>query len=188
MRDLEIRGAGNILGTEQSGHIALVGYELYCALLEEAVGKLKHLPPKTGIEVDIDLPGQGYIPRSFVPDMRLKIDLYRRLARVSSRAELADFTAELADRFGPFPPPVAHLLSLVEIRLAAHHWQIDSIHLEEPYLVFTYTSARLIQQLAALSGGKLRVVDARSAYLPMDQGVREPAQIHAIIKSLLQWQ
>ncbi|MGD0383503.1 MAG: DEAD/DEAH box helicase, partial [Thermoguttaceae bacterium] len=188
MRDLEIRGAGNILGTEQSGHIAVVGYELYCSLLEEAVAKLKHLPPKSVVEVDIDLPGQGYIPRPYVPDMRLKIDLYRRLARVSSRSELADFISELSDRFGPPPPPMEHLLSLAEIRLDAHHWQIDSIHLEEPYMVFTYTSARLIQLLAAANGGKLRIVDDRSAYLPLDQAVREPAAIHAIVKSLLQWQ
>ena len=62
MRDLEIRGAGNILGTEQSGHIALVGYELYCQLLEDAVRRLKRLPPRTTIEVDIDLPGEAYIP------------------------------------------------------------------------------------------------------------------------------
>ena len=106
MRDLEIRGAGNILGTEQSGHIATVGYELYCDLLEQAVRQLKQLPPKTSIEVDVDLPGEGYIPRSYVPDMRLKIDLYRRLARVSNLSELADFRAELVDRFGPPPPPV----------------------------------------------------------------------------------
>jgi transcription-repair coupling factor (superfamily II helicase) len=187
MRDLEIRGAGNILGTEQSGHIAVVGYELYCSLLEEAVTKLKHLPPKSIVEVDVDLPGQGYIPRSYVPDMRLKIDLYRRLARVSSRLELADFISELSDRFGPPPPPMEHLLSLAEIRLDAHHWQIDSIHMEEPYMVFTYTSARLTQLLAAANGGKLRIVDGRSAYLPMDQGVTEPAAIQAIVKSLLQW-
>jgi transcription-repair coupling factor (superfamily II helicase) len=188
MRDLEIRGAGNILGTEQSGHIAIVGYELYCALLEETVRRLKHLPPKTTVEVDIDLPGQGYIPRSYVPDMRLKIDLYRRLARVSSAAELADFTAELADRFGPPPLPVEHLLSLAEIRLLAHHWQIDSIHIEDQYMVFTYTSARLINQLAAANGGRLRVVDARSAYLPLDQEVKNPAIVHGIAKSLLQRQ
>ncbi len=187
MRDLEIRGAGNILGTEQSGHIAVVGYELYCSLLEEAVAKLKHLPPKSTVDVDVDLPGQGYIPRTYVTDMRLKIDLYRRLARVSSRAELADFISELNDRFGPPPPPVAHLLSLAEIRLDAHHWQIDSIHLEDSYMVFTYASARMIQLLAAANGGRLRIVDARSAYLPLDQGLTEPAQIHAIGKSLLQW-
>ena len=79
MRDLEIRGAGNILGTQQSGHIAAVGYELYCQLLEKAVQQLKQQPLKQPIEVDVDLPGEGHIPRSYVPDMRLKIDLYRRL-------------------------------------------------------------------------------------------------------------
>ena len=93
MRDLEIRGAGNILGTEQSGHIAVVGYELYCSLLQQAVHNLKRQPLKQPIEVEIDLPGEGHIPRSYVPDMRLKIDLYRRLARISSSEELQDCAA-----------------------------------------------------------------------------------------------
>src|SRR5437870_6086842 len=65
MRDLEIRGAGNILGTQQSGHIAIIGYELYCELLEQAVRKLKRLPPKVSIDVSIDLPGQAFIPRTY---------------------------------------------------------------------------------------------------------------------------
>ena len=138
MRDLEIRGAGNILGTEQSGHIAVVGYELYCTLLEEAAAKLKHLPPKSVVEVDVDLPGQGYIPRTYVPDMRLKIDLYRRLARVSSRSELADFVLELSDRFGPPPATVGHLLRLgrnplgrasLANRLDSHGRAIHGFHL-----------------------------------------------------------
>ena len=101
MRDLEIRGAGNILGTQQSGHIAVVGYELYCDLLQQAVQHLKRQPPKQAIEVDVDLPGEGHIPRSYVPDMRLKIDLYRRLGRISSFDELRDLRSELRDRFGP---------------------------------------------------------------------------------------
>ncbi len=85
MRDLEIRGAGNILGTQQSGHIATVGYELYCELLEQAVRKLKQLPPKVTLDVNIDLPGRGLHSRArYVPDMRLKIDLYRRVARLAS--------------------------------------------------------------------------------------------------------
>ena len=78
MRDLEIRGAGNLLGTEQSGHIAAIGYEMYCELLESAVRKLQRLPPKLTIDVTIDLPGEAYLPQQYVPDMRLKIDLYRR--------------------------------------------------------------------------------------------------------------
>jgi transcription-repair coupling factor (superfamily II helicase) len=186
MRDLEIRGAGNILGTQQSGHIAVVGYELYCSLLEAAVQQLKRLPPKETVEVDVHLPGDAYLPRTYVPDMRLKIDLYRRLTRVTQPAELADFRAELIDRFGPPPPVAEHLLSIAEVRIAAHRWRIDTIHLEEPYLVFTYNSARLIQKLATSSGGKLRVVDARSAYLPLDHADREPKSLLAEVKSLLQ--
>ena len=188
MRDLEIRGAGNILGTEQSGYIAAVGYELYCELLEHAVRHLKQLPPKTSIEVDADLPGQGYIPRSYVPDMRLKIDLYRRLARVANLEELKDFRAELLDRFGPPPPLVENLMELAEIRIAAHRWQITSIHLENQYAVFVYSSARHIQQLAAASRGRLRVVDGRSAYLPLENEVAQPELLLREVKSLLQQQ
>jgi transcription-repair coupling factor (superfamily II helicase) len=186
MRDLEIRGAGNILGTEQSGHIAMVGYELYCQLLEQAVAQLKHLPPKESIEVDVDLPSEAYVPKSYVPDMRLKIDLYRRLARVSSAVELADFRVELFDRFGPPPPVVERLLAMAALRIAAHRWQIDTVHLEDQYAVFTYTSAKRIQELAAKSGGRLRVVDGRSAYLPLDGGDSKPEMIFQQVKSLLQ--
>jgi transcription-repair coupling factor (superfamily II helicase) len=188
MRDLEIRGAGNILGTEQSGYIAAVGYELYCDLLEHAVRHLKQLPPKTSIEVDVDLPGEGYIPRSYVPDMRLKIDLYRRLARVSNLGELEDFRAELVDRFGQPPPLAGHLLELAEIRIASHRWGITSIHLEDQYAVFTYSSGKRIRQLAELSGGRLRVVDGKSAYLPLDKEVARPDLLLSQVKSLLQRQ
>lgn len=186
MRDLEIRGAGNILGTEQSGHIATVGYELYCSLLEQAVCRLRRLPPKVSIDVDLDLPVEAYIPRSYVPDMRLKIDLYRRLARVSNRSELEDLAAELGDRFGPPPPAVERLLSLAEMRIAAYVWLIDSIRIEDHYVALGYTSARKIRQLASASGGRLRVVDHRSAYLPLGQEVTQPGEILRKIKSLLQ--
>jgi len=186
MRDLEIRGAGNILGTEQSGHIATIGYELYCDLLEHAVRRLKQLPPKSAIEVDVDLPGEGYIPRAYVPDMRLKIDLYRRLGRVSNPSELADFRVELVDRFGPPPPLVEHLLELAEIRIAAHRWRVRSIHIEDQYAVLAYSSGRYIQQLAALSGGRLRVVDGKSAYLPLAKEVAPAESVLGDVKSLLQ--
>jgi len=186
MRDLEIRGAGNILGTEQSGHIALVGYELYCELLEQAVRRLKRLPPRTLIEVDVDLPGQAYLPRSYVPGMREKIDLYRRLARVSSHAELKDFAAELVDRFGPLPSVVGGLLSLAELRIEAHRWQVHSIRVEDHYAVLGYSSQRLIRQLVEQSRGQLRVADGESAYLPLGQGVMEPDQILHRVKLLLQ--
>ncbi|HBO44287.1 MAG TPA: hypothetical protein DD670_10220 [Planctomycetaceae bacterium] len=186
MRDLEIRGAGNILGTEQSGHIAAVGYELYCKLLEQAVRLLKQLPPAKSVEVDIDLPTRAYIPRKYVPDMRAKIDLYRRLARVASHADLADFRSELNDRFGPPPAPLEEMLALAELRIAAHQWGIRSIHLEDGYAVFRYGNPERIKELAAQSGRRLRVVDAQSAYLPLANESRDPAMVREAVKSLLQ--
>ena len=151
MRDLELRGAGNILGTQQSGHIAVVGYELYCELLEQAVRRLKKLPPKESVDVEVDLPGEAYLPRTYVPDMRLKIDLYRRLARVADREHLAEIGAELVDRFGPRPPEVDHMLALTELRLLAHGWGVRSIHLEPGFAVLRYADRKRITKLAEQS-------------------------------------
>ena len=186
MRDLEIRGAGNILGTEQSGHIAVVGYELYCSLLEQAVHHLKRQPPKQPIEVEIDLPGEGHIPRSYVPDMRLKIDLYRRLGRIAGGEELRDLRSELQDRFGTPPPLVEHLLWLAELRVAAHRWRIESIHVEPPYVVFRYRSGRLIRELAAQNAGGCAIVDNQSAYLPLNGDFHDAESVRKQVKSLLQ--
>lgn len=185
MRDLEIRGAGNILGTEQSGHINAVGYELYCEMLEKTIRKLKHLPPKITIEVNVDLPGDAYLPRRYVPDMRMKIDLYRRLARVATAAELSDLTSELNDRFGPPLPEVTRLLSLMEVRMLAQAWEIDSIHLEDDFVVLTYASRPRIEQLTRKSGKRLRVVDDRSAYLPIKKDAMNADALHELLKSLL---
>lgn len=185
MRDLEIRGAGNILGTEQSGHIAAVGYELYCQLLEQVVCRLKNLPERQAPDVNIQLPGRGFIPRSYVPDMRTKIDLYRRLSRVATEAELAELWGEILDRFGPAPPPVEWLKSLTELRLLAARWSIDAIRLEENYLVFGYRARPQIEELSQLSGRRLRIADGQSAYLPLGKDVRDSVALHNQAKSLL---
>src|SRR5205807_6066553 len=101
--DLEIRGAGNILGTQQSGHIASVGYELYCQLLENAVRQMKNKPAKTQVQANIALPWQAYLPRDYVPGQKLRIEVYRRLSRIRRLDRLDDFRQELRDRFGPIP-------------------------------------------------------------------------------------
>ncbi|MES1213224.1 MAG: transcription-repair coupling factor [Singulisphaera sp.] len=185
MRDLEIRGAGNILGTEQSGHISAVGYELYCELLEQAVRQLKKMPARKIVDVHVDLPGEAYIPRRYVPDMRFKIDLYRRLGRIGTPEELADLTAELSDRFGPPPDQMQRLLSLVEARILAQRWAIESIHKEEGFIVLRYRNANLIEQLARKPKSRLRVVDGRSAYLPIRKDLTDPDSLLAVTKALL---
>ena len=186
MRDLEIRGAGNLLGTQQSGHIAMVGYELYCDLLEQAVRRLKQLPARTCFEVDIDLPGEAYLPRSYVPGTREKIDLYRRLGRVSSHAELDDYVRELIDRFGPIPPVATRMMELGRLRIEASYWLIHTIRLEDRYAVFGYTSRPLIAQLASASQGRVRVADDKSAYVPLPEEVTQPDAILHYVQTILQ--
>jgi transcription-repair coupling factor (superfamily II helicase) len=118
--------------------------------------------------------------------MRLKIDLYRRLARIASCEELRELRCELQDRFGRPPPLVEHLLWLADLRVAAHRWRIESIHVEPPYVVFRYRSGRLIRELATQSGGRLRVVDNQSAYLPLNGDFQDTESVRSQVKSMLQ--
>jgi transcription-repair coupling factor (superfamily II helicase) len=185
MRDLEIRGAGNLLGTQQSGHIAAVGYELYCQLLENAVRTLQKQPPKVRLEVDINLPGDAFLPDEYVPDLRLKIDLYRRLSRVSRYDELEDFRTELIDRFGELPQQVERLLDLTELKMDAAQWHISTILVEGEFVVLRYDDRQRIEQLARQHKGKLRVVDELSAYLPLPHDLTDKDRIWRIAKSVL---
>jgi transcription-repair coupling factor (superfamily II helicase) len=185
MRDLEIRGAGNLLGTQQSGHIAAVGYELYCQLLENAVRHLQSLPPRRPIEVDVVLPGEAYLPADYVPDTRQKIDLYRRLTQIFGADEFEALREEMNDRFGQPPAEAVRLLNLVQIKLAAAHWRIHDVHLEDRHLVLDYRDRRRIAELAALAKGKLKVVDDKSAYLALPQEVTEPDAMIEFVRSVL---
>ena len=186
MRDLEIRGAGNLLGTEQSGHIAAVGYELYCQLLETAVRKLRNEPLPQWSHVAIDLPLAAHIPDHYVPAGRLKIEVYRRFSRVTTAPELETMVAELADRFGAPPEPVEMFIELKRLQLLAQPWQIDDLHLEPGYLVLGYRNPGKIRQLVRASGGRLRIVDQRSAYLPLADAVASGRKLLVVVKSLLQ--
>jgi len=117
MRDLEIRGAGNLLGGEQHGHIAEVGFDLYVKLMSSAVDEAKGLPWHEDGEVRIDLPLQAFIPKSYVADENLRLEAYRRIAAVRDPEELEEARAELVDRYGsPLPPPVEALFEVADLR------------------------------------------------------------------------
>jgi transcription-repair coupling factor (superfamily II helicase) len=187
MRDLEIRGAGNILGTEQSGHITSVGYELYCRLLDNAVRSLKNEPVREPFHVGIDLPVSAFLPGSYVSSMKQKIEIYRKLSQIETVEQLAEWEAELRDRFGPLPPEVERLREVRQLQVFAHHWQIDDIHLEAPkYAVFRYRNPRKMGQLAKRWEGQLRVVDALSAYLVLPERELSTDELVATLKSVLQ--
>jgi transcription-repair coupling factor (superfamily II helicase) len=116
MRDLEIRGAGNLLGTGQSGHIAAVGYDLYCQMVTEAVAELKGETPREPAEIKIELPFDAHLPRDYVEREELRLEAYRRLAGVTSQAEVDDIRTEWEDRYGPVPAAAAALLAVARLR------------------------------------------------------------------------
>jgi transcription-repair coupling factor (superfamily II helicase) len=187
MRDLEIRGAGNILGTEQSGHITSVGYELYCRLLDNAARHLKNEPVREPFHVAIDLPVSAFLPGSYIPLARQKIEIYRKLSNIQTLAELAEWEDELRDRFGPLPVEGGRLRQMRELQIFARHWGIEDIHLEGTTdAVFRYNNPQKMGRLAKRWPGRLRVVDAKNAYLYLPDRDLTGDDLVAELKSVLQ--
>ena len=185
MRDLEIRGAGNLLGMEQSGHIATVGYELYCQLLEKAVRELQRKPVKLALDVDLDLPIEAYLPDEFVPDRRHKIDIYRRLGRVEDFSQLEELSRELQDRFGSLPPPAKRMPAAMEVKLEAALWQIKSIFIDDRYLAFEFADRNRIEQLSKNLRGIMRIAENQTAYVTLKSRATDPNRMLALVKSIL---
>jgi len=119
MRDLEIRGAGNLLGTGQSGHVAAVGYDLYCQMVSEVVAELKGEEVREPAEIKLDLPLDANLPTTYVEKEELRLEAYRRLAAVTTEAEVADIRAEWEDRYGPVPDEAVALLEVARLRAEA---------------------------------------------------------------------
>jgi transcription-repair coupling factor (superfamily II helicase) len=116
MRDLEIRGAGNLLGGDQSGHIAAVGYDLYVQMVSEAVADLKGEPLREPAEIKLDLPVNAHLPADYVAREDLRLEAYRRLALVTTHDEVSDIRSEWLDRYGPLPEPAEALLKIGDLR------------------------------------------------------------------------
>lgn len=188
MRDLEIRGAGNILGTEQSGHIAAVGYELYCQLLEHACKKLKNEPVREHHHVAIDLPCTAYFPSDYIPPGRIKIEIYRKLSAVRSLDELSTLEEEIQDRFGNIPNAAQNLIILKELQILAQQWQVDSIRLEDDFAVLGYRDKNHILALTRSNQNRvsIRIVDDKSAYIPFANSTVNIETVMVELKSVLQ--
>jgi transcription-repair coupling factor (superfamily II helicase) len=128
MRDLEIRGAGNLLGTGQSGHVAAVGYDLYCQMVSEVVAELKGEQVREPAEIKLDLPLDANLPPDYVAKEELRLEAYRRLATVTSDAEVADIRAEWEDRYGPVPDIAVALLEVAELRAEAARLRLREVN------------------------------------------------------------
>ena len=152
MRDLEIRGAGSILGTAQSGHIVAVGFDLYCQLLKHAVTQIKGQRAQWRLEVELrldfvatneaefvhdDLRVSAFLPRSYINETTLRIQAYRRIAEITTEEQLEGLVREWRDRFGPFPEAVDNLITLTRIKLAAAKQQITRVETRGDKLMLT---------------------------------------------------
>lgn len=120
MKDLEIRGAGNVLGKSQHGHMAAVGYDLYCKMLNEAVNDLKGIKNEYSFETNVDLSVDAYIPSTYIKSEYQKLDIYKRIAAIESEEELSDMKDELVDRYGSLSTPAVNLLNIALIKSMAH--------------------------------------------------------------------
>jgi transcription-repair coupling factor (superfamily II helicase) len=127
MRDLEIRGAGNLLGAEQSGHMEAVGYDLYCKMLNEAVKEAKGASPAEQFDTSIDVVTDAFIPPAYIANEVQKLDIYKRIAGISEREEADEMLEELIDRFGEPPKSVLNLLTIACLKGKAHQLYIQEI-------------------------------------------------------------
>ena len=134
----------------------------------------------------VNLPLAAFLPGSYVPPGRHKIEVYRKFSRVDTFEQLDELETEIRDRFGPLPETVLNMIEIKHLQLLAQPWQIDDIHLEEKYIVFRYRNRQKMELLAARSGKRLRIVDHRSAYLVYQNEEGDRPDPRTAIKVLLQ--
>jgi len=186
MRDLEIRGAGNLLGKEQSGHIAAVGYEMYCLLLEQETKRLKHEPIIEPAKTHLELPVGGSLPKRYIPSDKHRIETYRRLSRAADFEELEHVEAAMRDAFGEPPPDAQRLIELTEVRIAASRLGIDTLKLDGPDLIFTLRPEADLTGIFDGAPGRVSVLDPATLYYrPPSHYLTEPATLLAVLRKLL---
>ena len=176
MRDLEIRGAGNLLGQAQSGHIAAVGYDLYCQMVTEAVAEMKGEPLPKPSEIKLDVPTDAFLPVEYVSKEGLRLEAYRRLAEVTSHEQVDDIRIEWEDRYGPLPAPAESLLMVGRLRAECHRLGIVDMQItsEQARLAPIDLKLSAATRLKRLSKGALHKEDLRQLVVPIPRRV-DPA-------------
>ncbi len=186
MRDLEIRGAGNVLGAQQHGHMAAVGYDLYCKLLNEAVMTLKGEEVLDEFETKIDLDVDAYIPSSYIKNEMQKLNVYKRIASIESEEDYFDMQDELMDRFGEMPKNVMNLLSIAYVKAMAHKAWVTEItnvkasrdtNWKNVIKIEMYPQAKIkveeIPKLIESYKGKLKFIQESKPYFLVETGTKE---------------
>ena len=192
MRDLEIRGAGNLLGAEQHGHMEAVGYDMYCRLLEEEVQNLKGTAPKEEqFETSIDLNISAFIPDFYIKNQEQRMELYKKIAGIRTMEEYYDMQEELEDRYGDLPKAVQLLLEVVLVKAEAHEMGITSITQKHGNILLEFRPqpnidpAKLMQLIAAEKGKYLFTAGA-NPYLTIKPGRGEGDKPLQLIKNFFE--
>lgn len=172
MRDLEIRGAGNLLGAEQHGHMASIGYDLYCKLLEESVNKMKGLPQKVKKETSLELQIDAFIPDWYIPKESQRIQMYKKMVVIDSMEELYDVQEEIEDRFGDLPIAVSNLLMISYIKSIAQNLKIYSINMKNNQVNLymekdEFINMKVIGELVKLYGRRIMINASDEPYISL---------------------
>ncbi len=175
LKDLEVRGAGNLLGHQQSGDILSVGFDLYLKLLDEAVRELEEDRTGQGEEVYLELEYSGFIPDSYIPEMMEKMEVYKKIASVSEQPAFESLLSEIEDRFGPIPDELNSLMTLAELRILARSLHVSSLRERggELRVEFGRVASLSVERVLALvhgSGGAVRLDPRAPNVLIMDTG------------------
>jgi transcription-repair coupling factor (superfamily II helicase) len=186
LRDLEIRGAGNILGSEQSGHIQMVGFQMYCQLLADAVKRLKNEPIESIPAAVIDLGFAAYIPKNYIPSDRHRMEVYRKISIAGKKDDLKQIQSELTDVYGQPPEDVKLLLELAELRIKADRYDIKSIIVSGQNLVFSFGSdaGSKTASLFAKTTGTISIPDPKTVYLRLAKNYFEPKTLLTVLRKI----
>ncbi|HHY91958.1 MAG TPA: transcription-repair coupling factor, partial [Firmicutes bacterium] len=190
LRDLEIRGAGNILGAEQHGHIAAVGFEMYCSLLEEAVRELKGEKRPLEVEPQVDLKVDAYLPESYVTSARDKMELYKAIAACRAEEDVDEVAADLIDRFGDPPEQVVTLLEVARLRALARSAQVATLTQRGQQVILglapgAYLTAEEVISLSRATRRRLAPVPGHERELALRTEGLKPEEVPAAIKEAL---
>ncbi|HHV58193.1 MAG TPA: transcription-repair coupling factor [Firmicutes bacterium] len=190
VRDLEIRGAGNILGAEQHGHIAAIGFEMYCSLLEEAVRELKGEKRPVEVEPQVDLKVTAYLPESYVASARDKMELYKAIAACRSEGDVEEVAADLIDRFGDPPPEVATLLEVARLKVLARGAQVAGLTQRGDKVVLTlapgaYLTPEEVISLSRATRRRLVPLPGHERELLLRTEGLQPAEVPAAVRQAL---
>ena len=186
LRDLEIRGAGNILGVEQHGHIAAVGYDLYCKLLDICVREIRGEEVPQEPELTIDFGLDAYLPADYIVDEMQRMEMYRKIARATNLSEIEPIYFELKDRFGEPPRPAVDLLTRETLRIFATPLSINYLGLRKRYVLAKFSDADRVERAFGALRSKVRIIDKDTMHILLPPRVETPEQVMSYVMGLLQ--